>query len=285
MTRFQVNDGLSLAYQDEPGGPGAPLLCLAGLTRCGSDFDFFADAMNARRRVIRLDSRGRGGSDHDPDFSKYNAMTEAEDAIALLDHLGVEKVVAVGSSRGGILAALIAATAPERLDLVILNDVGGRIEPAGMNKIMGYLGVQPKVRTMKEAATVIRSQMQEAFTGADEAFWLAWAERSFTQAETGLKLNYDPKLRDAVIPQLEATDPDGPGLWPLFAALHPVSTLLLRGANSDLLTMETVNKMRSDKPDLRFAEIPGRGHIPRLDEPEALSAINAFLDERDAANG
>lgn len=281
MQRFTTGDGLSLSYQDEPGGPGAPLLCLAGLTRSVGDFDHFAAAMKGRRRVIRLDCRGRGASDYDPDHTHYNALTEAGDALALLDHLGVDKVVVIGSSRGGILGMVIAATRPERLAGVVLNDVGPAIDPVGMKKIAGYIGVTPRARNMGEAAGMVEAFNREAFTDVDERFWLDWAERSFVVTEKGLALNYDPKLRDATMEQMSEIDPAGPGLWPIFEALEPIPTLVLRGANSDLLSPATVAEMRVRKPDILSAEIPGRGHIPRLDEPASLEAINAFLDGLD----
>ncbi|WP_340108401.1 alpha/beta hydrolase [Pikeienuella sp. HZG-20] len=279
--RFKTNDGLSLAYQDDPGGPGAPLLCLAGLTRSGRDFDHFAAAMNGRRRLIRLDSRGRGASDHDPDFSHYNGMVEAGDAVALLDHLGVERAVVIGSSRGGVLAAVIAAKHPGRLAGVVLNDVGAEIEKDGIGKVVAALGVQPRAVTMAEAAAELEAWLGAAFPGAGRAFWFDWAERSYISTESGLALAYDPRLRDATLAQMEAVKPDGPGLWPLFDALGPIPTLILRAANSDLLSAATVAEMRRRKPDLQAAVIPDRGHIPRLDEPAALIAINSFLDSLD----
>ncbi|MEX2520366.1 MAG: alpha/beta hydrolase [Paracoccaceae bacterium] len=279
MKRFETNHGLSLAYSDEGEGPGAPLLCLAGLTRSKRDFDHFAAALPQHagpRRIIRLDSRGRGASDHDPDFSRYNVMVEAGDAIALLDHLGVEKVVVVGTSRGGILATVIAATSPERLAGVILNDVGPVIEPDGIQRIVGYLGMRPHASTMAEAAANLAALFGPLFNGVDAIFWHEWAERSYVEAEDGLDLAYDPKLRDATLAQ-SAANTDDAGLWRLFESLGPIPTLLLRGANSDILSAATVAEMRVSKPDLQTAEIPDRGHTPRLDEPAALDAIAAFL--------
>ncbi|MFV0476174.1 MAG: alpha/beta fold hydrolase [Pikeienuella sp.] len=283
MRHFTSADGLRLAYRDDPGGRGAPLLCLAGLTRSGRDFDHFAAAMNGRRRLIRLDCRGRGGSDHDPDFTRYNPMAEAGDAISLLDHLGVESAVVVGSSRGGLLAAVIAATRPERLAGVVLNDVGPVLDPEGIGKIMGYLGVAPRAKTMAEAAEGLKAIHAESFRNVDADFWADWAERSYVETEGGLALAYDPKLRDATLAQAAAAaeHEGGADLWPLFAALDLIPTLALRGENSNLLSAATLAEMATRKRDLVTATIPDRGHIPRLDEPAALAAINAFLDRLD----
>lgn len=281
LHRFTTGDGLSLAYMDEPGGPGAPLLCLAGLTRCHRDFDRFAEAMNGRRRLIRLDARGRGASDRDPDFNNYNPMVEAGDALALLDLLGVDRAIVVGSSRGGLLAMTVAATRPERLAGAILNDVGPVIEPGGVENIMNYLGKPPRARTLEEAARGLEAALGAAFSDVDPAFWREQAERSFVETEDGLALAYDPHLRDATLAQIEAAGPEPQDLWPLFDLLAPIPTLVLRGANSDLLSVETVAQMKARKPDLQTAEIPNRGHIPRLDEPASLAAIGAFLDRLD----
>lgn len=279
MKRFTAPHGLSLAFSDE--GEGAPpLLCLAGLTRSSRDFDQFAAALPAAagpRRIVRLDARGRGASDHDPDWTRYNVMVEAGDALALLDHLGIGRAVIVGSSRGGLLAAVIAATAPQRLAGVVLNDVGPVIEPEGIGKIMAYLGLPPAAWTMEEAAAGLEAAFGPRFPGAGAAFWRDWAVRSFVEGPGGLALAYDSKLRDATLAQAAAAPEGGHDLWLLFDALKPIPTLLLRGANSDLLSAATAAEMRVRKPDLTVVEIPDRGHIPRLDEPAALAAVAAFL--------
>lgn len=208
-------------------------------------------------------------------------MIEAADAVALLDHLGIDKAVIVGSSRGGILAMVIAATAPARLAGVVLNDVGPEIDPKGITKIMGYLGLPPEAKTLQEAAENMQAASGDQCPGVDQDFWLGWATRGHNVTPDGLALNYDPKLRDATIEQASEIDPDGPGLWPLFAALGPIPTLVLRAANSDLLTGTTVDKMVAAKPDLRTCVVADRGHIPRLDEPDALAAVTAFLKALD----
>lgn len=287
MNTFTTKDGLALAYMDDDAGgaaggsTGAPLLCLAGLTRNSSDFDFFVAAMRdagVGRRIIRIDARGRGGSDHDPNFSNYNIMQEAADAVALLDHLGVDKAVIIGSSRGGFQAMVLAASAPARLVGVVLNDVGPELDPRGLTKIMGYLGLPPAAKTMAEAAAGLKAGFGADFD-VDDVFWDEMAERSYHITDTGLALTYDPKLRDAVIEQAAAIDPDGPGLWPLFEALKPVPAIVLRGANSDLLSADISARMKTAKPDLAEVVVAGRGHIPRLDEPEVVTAIVSFLEQ------
>ena len=109
MSRFITSDGLSLAYQDS--GEGLPLLCLPALTRSASDFDDLVAAVGDRYRLIRLTPRGRGASDRDPDFRNYNVASEARDVVEFLDHLGLDRVVVIGTSRGGMVAMLLAAEA------------------------------------------------------------------------------------------------------------------------------------------------------------------------------
>ncbi len=279
MTTFTTTDGLTLAYTDEGTGPETPLLCLAGLTRNGSDFDFLVEAIrqaHPNRRIIRLDARGRGASDHDPKYANYNIMVETGDAIALLDHLGIAQTVVVGSSRGGFQAMVMAATAPHRLKGVVMNDVGPELDPRGLSKIMGYLGVPPTAKTLSEAAANMKAAFGHDFD-VDDSHWDQMAARSYRVVDGGLALTYDPKLREAVIEQAAAIDPDGPGLWPLFETMKSIPTILLRAENSDLLSAEISAKMQSVKPDLTETVVKGRGHIPRLDEPEVIEAVSAFL--------
>jgi pimeloyl-ACP methyl ester carboxylesterase len=272
VKRFTTSDGLSLAYLDE--GAGLPLVCLPGLTRNASDFDDLAAALAGRHRLIRLTARGRGASERDPDFTNYNVAVEGRDAVELLDHLGLPRAVVVGTSRGGLIAMLLAATVPDRLAGVLLNDIGPELAPEGMAAIMTYLGIPPKARTYTEVVPALKARMGADFPGVSDAKWLVCARRWFDEAPDGLQLNYDPRLRDAVEADLRAPAGD---MWPLFEALAGIPTAVVRGMNSNLLAPETLGRMRARRPDLIVAEVPGRGHVPFLDEPEALAALDALL--------
>ncbi len=272
--RFTTSDGLQLAYEDEGAGP--VLFCLPGLTRNARDFDDLAAAIRDVR-LVRLTYRGRGESDRDPDFMNYNVPQEARDAIELLDHLGIERAVYLGTSRGGIIAMLTAAMAKERLAGVILNDIGPEIDAGGLDRIYDYIGRQPKARNFDEAAVVLRETMGAEFPDLALADWRVQATRWLEEApEGGLRLNYDPKLRDAMLAQAKGEQPD---LWPLFDAMAGLPLGVLRGANSDLLSRETVAEMQRRRPDMVYAEVPGRGHVPFLDEPESLAVINEVVRE------
>ena len=273
MRFFTTSDGLSLAYRDK--GAGAPLLCLAGLTRNSADFEAMANLF-PDFRIIRQDYRGRGRSDWDPDFRNYNPATEAKDAVELLDHLDLKSVPILGTSRGGIVAMVVAATRNDRVSGVILNDIGPDIERAGLDRIAEYLGRQPSAGTMEEAARETEAN-SVGFRNVPHERWIEECRCRYDFEDGRPRLNYDPKLRDAVLPTFSADPPD---LWPYFDALEGIPVGLIRGANSDLLSSETVEKMRSRRPDIAVLEVPDRGHCPFLDEPECNTFIRFFL--RDA---
>ena len=272
MSFFMTSDGLTLAYRDQ--GTGAPLLCLAGLTRNSADFEAMANLL-PDVRIIRQDYRGRGRSDRDPDFRNYNPMTEARDAVELLDHLGLKSVPILGTSRGGIVAMVIAATRKDRISGVILNDIGPVIERTGLDRIAEYLGRQPSAGTLEEAARDTAAS-SVGFRNVPHERWIEECRCRYDFEDGRPRLNYDPKLRDAVLPTFAAEAPD---LWPYFDALEGIPVGLIRGANSDLLSVATVEKMRSRRPDIAVLNVPDRGHCPFLDEPECIAFIRHLLTQ------
>jgi pimeloyl-ACP methyl ester carboxylesterase len=199
---------------------------------------------------------------------------EARDVLEFLDHLRLDRAVIVGTSRGGLIAMVLAMAARERLAGVLLNDIGPEIGAVGLATIMTYLGVTPRARTHAEAAVALKARLGAEFPGLAEEKWLVLARRWFDQGPEGLVLNYDPKLRDAV--EAASAQPAG-DMWPLFDALTGVPTAVVRGANSTLLSAETVAAMLARRPDLIVAEVPDRGHVPFLDEPESLGALEALV--------
>jgi len=274
MARFTSSDGLSLYYEDE--GAGRAVLCLAGLTRNARDFDPLAPHL-AGMRMLRLDYRGRGRSDHDPEFTNYNIMREAQDVIELLDHLGLERVTLIGTSRGGLIAMALAAGHGGRLDAVLLNDIGPEVAPGGLERIMDYVGKPPPFADLDAAAAALETAHGADFAGVSRARWRAQAEAMFApRAEGGLALRYDPKLRDALVGQAGAGE--SVDLWALFDALRDTPLAVVRGANSDLLSAQTLTRMQERHPGLIAATVPDRGHVPFLDEAEALAALHELLE-------
>lgn len=266
---FIARDGARLAYSEE--GEGLPLLCLPGLTRTMADFDYLRPHLPPCR-LIRMDYRGRGASDW-TGAATYTVPQEGQDALALLDHLGVDRAAILGTSRGGLIGMLLAAVAKDRLLGLCLNDIGPDIHRPGLTRIFDYVGRNPASKTHEALAEALPRNMP-GFANIPSDRWLAEARLHYSATETGLKITYDPALRDAFLAAFDGPPAD---LWPLYDACAGLPMALIRGANSDLLTVETVAEMRRRHPDLIFAEVPDRAHIPFLDEGESLAAIHAFL--------
>ncbi|MBF9048230.1 alpha/beta fold hydrolase [Rhodobacterales bacterium LSUCC0031] len=274
MRYVKSADGLKLAYDVQ--GQGAPLLCLPGLTRNMDDFEPILAAFAHRAQVIRLDFRGRGASDWG-DPASYQVPVEAADVVALLDHLGLDRVTILGTSRGGLVALVMAAVARARIAGVIFNDIGPEIMPEGLAYIMDYLGKPPKFRTLAEAAAALPHHYAPAFRDVPEANWAALARNIYREEGGRLVNRYDPALRAAVAPAF-APDAVAPDLWPLFDALAAAPMGLIRGAGSNILSVETAAEMRRRRPDMAYAELADRGHVPFLDEPAAIDVIATVLE-------
>ncbi len=270
MPFFTAGDGARLHF--EAAGDGPPLIALAGLTRSARDFDDLAPNL-PDRRLVRMDYRGRGRSQWSGPES-YTIAQEGADVLALMDHLAIARAPILGTSRGGLIGMYLAAVAPERLAGLCLNDVGPVIEPAALERIATHLGRTPNARTHAQAAAAMARNLP-GFEGVPEARWLAEARRQFTETPDGLVPDYDPALREAFLAAMD-TPPDDP--WALFEGCAGLPLALTRGANSDLLSPETAAEMRRRRPDMIFAEVPGRGHVPFLDEPESLGAIRRWLE-------
>lgn len=268
-------DGVKLAY--DVTGAGTPLLCLPGLTRNMDDFEPVVEAYAGRAMVIRMDFRGRGASDF-ADPATYKVPQEAQDVLTLLDHLEIDRVTILGTSRGGLVAMALAAMAKHRLAGVILNDVGPEIMTEGLAAIMTYIGKPPEFRTLAEAAAAMPASYGESFQHVPQATWAAFVRRLFREEGGRLHLRYDPRLREAVAPAF-APDAVAPDLWPLFDAFEGLPLGLIRGANSNLLSVQTAEEMQRRRPDMVFGEVPRRGHVPFLDEPEAQAVISVVLDK------
>lgn len=270
MPDFTTSDGLRLHYEDE--GAGTPILCLSGLTRNSTDFDYVRPYLEGHR-VIALDYRGRGKSQWAKDWETYTIPVEARDVLELMAHLELDQVAVLGTSRGGLIAMALAAIAKPKLMGVCLNDIGPEIAEAGLENIRDYIGQNPDQATYDEAVAM-RAKLLPGFDGVSEERWREEVEKHYVETDEGLKINYDPKLADAVIAAGAQPVPD---LWPLFDALKGLPVCLIRGANSNLLTPETAAEMQRRNSDMIFADVANRGHVPFLDEPGSLDALNEWM--------
>jgi pimeloyl-ACP methyl ester carboxylesterase len=277
VDRYYVSgDGLRLHYRDYAGPESArsAVLCLPGLTRNSRDFETVAPRIARERRVLCADLRGRGYSQHDPNWRNYHPGTYVADLAALLVDAGVERVVLLGTSLGGILSMVISATRPQAVAGVILNDVGPEIAPEGLQRIATYVGRHPPVSNWDEAVAQVRATYGLALPDLRDDEWLAYARRCYSEVDGVPRLDVDPMIGEAVRAAPAAAAPD---LWPVYAMLRPIPTLAIRGATSDILSMETFDRMAREKPDLETVTVPGRGHTPLLVEPECVAAISGFL--------
>ncbi len=275
-----TQDGLTLYLRDyapwQPSG-GLPILCLHGLTRNSKDFETVAPRLAALgRRVLALDVRGRGRSDYAADAMRYMVPTYVQDVLAVLDKLGLDRAVFVGTSMGGLVTMVLGALYPGRVAAAVLNDVAPELNPAAVARIGAYVGKMQPVANWDDAALATKAIGETAFPGRDDAFWLTFAQRCWKQQPDGrIALDYDPMI---AAPFALADGPAPPDLKPVFlAAFASIPTLLVRGALSDLVLPEHVAMMRGLKPDLAVVEVPNVGHAPILDEPESMDALVDFL--------
>ena len=278
-------EGLRLHARDYAGASGParlPVICLHGLTRNARDFETLAPHIAARgRRVLALDVRGRGQSAWDPQPMRYNAATYVGDLLALMDGLAIARAVFIGTSMGGLITMLLAATRPAAVAAAALNDIGPEIAPAGMARINAFTGQAAAVANWEEAAAYAKAINGLAFPHYGPEQWAAFARRLFAEKDGRPAPDYDPAIAVALkppAPEPGQEQPPPPDLWPLFKALAGRPLLLVRGAESDILSRGTVQKMREAAPEMAYAEVAGVGHAPMLDEPEALAAIDALLE-------
>lgn len=278
-------DGLKLAYRDYPGSAERPpLVCLHGLTRNSRDFEAFAERFAGRYRVIAPDFRGRGLSDRDPQPERYNPKTYADDILQLLDELEIDRAVFVGTSLGGIVAMLIAATEPQRVAATILNDVGPELDLGGLDRIRNHTGRPVRFDDWDDAASYARDigRGLPASNGPED--WKRAAKRLFTEDGDGIVLDYDMAIANVFDPPKEE-GPPAFDMWPLYRQLGQFPLLIVHGEASDLLSAETAAAMVAAVPGAALVTVPGVGHPPDLTEPAATAAIDTFLAQFDKRPG
>lgn len=280
--RIAVDDGLTLSVRDvrpRDDGGRLPVICLPGLSRNSRDFEPLARLLvadgDAPRRVVSIDSRGRGGSDWDPDPARYTLAVEAGDVVTVLAALGIDRAIVFGTSRGGLLVHLLPALAPGLLAGAILNDIGPVIGLDGLLAIAAVLTRPIRHPTWAEAALALRRTYGAEFPVLEAKDWEEMARCIFTETDDGLVPDFDPAIAAplaSLTHQTELAD-----LWPAFETLADIPLLVLRGETSSLLSPETVAAMQARNRHMLAATIPGQGHVPLPHHPAVLGPLRAFL--------
>lgn len=278
---YESHDWLKLFYKDyspanASGRSAIPAICLPGLTRNSRDFDELAAHLARHRRVLAPDLRGRGFSEHDAEWRNYHPGTYVKDTWTLLDTLGIERIIVIGTSLGGLMAMLMAHQDSNRLAGVVMNDVGPEIASEGLARIMAYAGLLPEVANWHDAVAQTREVYGQAWPTLDDDEWKRMAQRAYRENADGVPVqDIDRNIGRAI--REVGTQTGDP--WQLFDALRATPTLLLHGTISDILTQPIIDKMLVRKPDLQVVHVPDRGHVPILNEKESVSAIDRFIGE------
>jgi len=248
------------------------LLCVHGLTRNARDFDVLARSLASDYRVVCPDVAGRGDSDWLPNKADYGVPTYLQHMLALIAHLGVARIDWVGTSMGGLIGMALAALPNSPIRKLVLNDAGAVVSARSLQRIAGYVGLAPLFANLAEAEVYMR-QTFATFGALSDAQWRFLTEHSVHACQGGLRVNYDPAIGDAMRASPIVFDLN---LWNLFDAIH-ANTLLIRGAESDLLSHQTALDMTRRGPRARLVEIPGVGHAPMLMDADQIRIVQDFL--------
>ncbi|MDT8757545.1 alpha/beta hydrolase [Sphingomonas psychrotolerans] len=274
-------DGLRLHYRDYAGADDQPpVICFPGLTRNARDYEGLATRLAGARRVLLVEFRGRGESAYAKDPMSYVPLTYLQDVEALLAELAIARFVAVGTSLGGIVTMLLAATDGARLAGAVLNDVGPELEPGGLARIRSYVGKAVWHPTWMHAARAVAEGNADVYPEYGIEDWLRMAKRLYRVNSSGrIVLDYDMKIAEPFrVPGNEA----GPDMWPTIDALKDKPVLIVRGERSDILSAATAQKMAARLPHGELVTVPGVGHAPTLDEPEVAAGIERLLAKASA---
>jgi pimeloyl-ACP methyl ester carboxylesterase len=278
---YSAQDGLRLHARVYGGDNNRlPVVCLPGLTRNARDFHELAlllsrDAKRPRK-VVAFDYRGRGQSAYDPTWKNYDVVVEAGDIIAGLTVLGIEHGAFIGTSRGGLIIHVLAAMRPALLKSVVLNDIGPVLEGEGLAHIRAYLERAPKPKSLADAVAIQKATHAQAFSALSKEDWERFI-RAIYREEGGVPVpDFDPALLN-VVKGMDLTEPL-PALWPQFQGLAAIPMLVIRGANSKLLSAATLEEMARRHPDCETITIEGQGHAPLLETGKLPARIAAFLD-------
>ena len=255
------------------------LVCVHGLARSSRDFDDLARALCGHFRVACPDLAGRGDSDRLVDPALYVVPTYVSDMVTLIARLDAESVNWVGTSLGGLVGMALAAQPGSPIKRLLLNDVGPVIAKVALERLAMYLGQTPAFASLAEAEKYVRA-VSAPFGPHSEAQWRFLTETFVRKdAEGKWRAHYDPRIADEYKRTLPEKDIE---LWHLYDAIR-CPTMVLRGAQSDLLSRETAEAMKGRGPKAKLVEIAGVGHAPTLLNPDQIAIVREFLHAGEAA--
>jgi pimeloyl-ACP methyl ester carboxylesterase len=264
-----------------------PIVCLPGFARTAADFHSLARALAADpaqpRWVVAPDYRGHGQSEYDPNPDNYALGVDLADLSTILTALAIAPGIFIGTSHGGILTMLLALSRPSAIAAVILNDIGPVIEPQGLLQIKGYVGKLPVPRDYTEGAEILRWVFAAHFPKLTSQDWIALAEGTWREHAGALVPDYDVRLARTL--QRANLENSAPTLWNEFDALAGIPLMIIRGANSVMLTSKTLNTMLARRGEADIVVVPDQGHAPLLTEPKLLRRIGAFIASCDSRTG
>ena len=252
------------------------VVCVHGLTRCSRDFDDLARALAPRYRVVCPDIVGRGRSGRLKDPQHYGIPQYAADMVTLLARLDPKSLCWVGTSMGGLIGMSLAAKEDTPIQRLVLNDVGAVVSGAALDRIGAYVVNLPRLENMAHAEAVLRV-LAAPFGPLTDTQWRHLATHSVVQAPDGkFDFHYDPAIAIPLLAAAEVRAGQDLDLWPTYDAIK-CPTLVLRGAESDLLTINTARAMTSRGPRAELVEFAGIGHAPTLMAPDQIAVVADFL--------
>lgn len=277
---FAVGDGMSVYYYDfKPKSDTGllPLVYLPGLMRSARDFNRVAPRFACERRVVTIDTRGRGRAGRSEDPSVYDFDAMIDDVWALLDHLGIFRMVIAGVALGTFMSWRMAASRPDRVRGIVANDTGTEtVNKAG--KKMAALA-DPGEYTFDEALIKLLEPNKKNFPDFGLDDWREYTAQVYTETSPGRwKRDFHP----AILVAWQSTKEALPSLWDEFASLQHIPVAILRGETSEFFAQEQADRMASALPRGRTINVQGRGHPLRFDEPASLIALREVLAEAEA---